>query len=372
MALKESSKLTDESVAIISSFQSGLLKPIPTGIDHLDEMLLGGLLPGTVLGIVARSSHGKSYDAERIQRHIISTQGEDIIYINANWELSHFKILVRDICQITGRSMKDILFNSPNTEELEELKKICSTHRTDNVFYQNEPVTPEIFAEDVEEIIKKFPNKRIVVSIDNLENILTNKGDQKSSMDALLSQVNRLKNQHFFISFIILNQMNNNFTLRMDDLKKQRPLESDVYGSDQLIKLCDVLYIKMLPFRIGIRDHFMVFGKDSYPWLEDFKLYNDNGKLAHFEPLGCAYYFYLKRRNADPKDIKDLFVERMFRIGDMEITPVTNGKIEHKNKVIPNFKDKIEIEILTTPTLKSLSEAFGEPEIEESDSDAPF
>ena len=377
MALTASKDLTDQTVSLISRFQSGQLKPIPTGISHLDDMLLGGLLPGTVVGIVARSSHGKSYDAERIQRNVMKFCGDEVIYVNANWEMGFFKILVRDICQRTGKSMAEVLFEAPDTEALIELKEICNSHRTENVLYQNEPVSPDVFAEDIEGVIAAHPNKKIVVSIDNLENILITKGDQKSSMDALLYQVNRLKNLHPFISFIILNQMNTNYILRMDDPKKQKPMESDIYGSDQLLKLCDVLYIKMLPFRIGIRDKFMVFGKESYSWLEEFKVPGTNENLAHFDPVGCAYYFYLKRRNADPKDMKDIFAERLFKREEMEIQPPTEGSTKPASSppifAPPTFDATMTTVMFNTSAMTSAQGAGFEdiPTIEE-DEEAPF
>ena len=311
MGLKKSRELTNSTVKLLSNFQTGKFKPIPTGIDHLDRELMGGLLPGSIVGIVARSSHGKSYDLERIQRHILANEGDNVIFINANWELSHFKILVRDLVQTTGIDMRELLFTVPEGENLKKIAAVCDLHRTDNVLYQNEPVSAETFRKDIEEVIAEHQDKVIIVGIDNLENILVTKGDQKSSMDELLSIVNRLKNMHPFISFIILDQMNNNYTMRMDDLKKQKPIESDIYGTDQLLKLCDVLYIKMIPYRLGIRDKFMVFNKASYSWLEEFKI-DGQKNLAHFDPVGVAFYFYLKRRNADPKDFRDVYAERLF------------------------------------------------------------
>ena len=74
MALYKSTELTNKTVKLISKFQSGEVKPISTGIEHLDKVLMGGLLPGTIVGIIARSQHGKSYDLERIQRHLLKTQ----------------------------------------------------------------------------------------------------------------------------------------------------------------------------------------------------------------------------------------------------------------------------------------------------------
>jgi len=59
------------------------------------------------------------------------------------------------------------------------------------------------------------------------ENILDTKNNQKSSIDAFLTQVNRLKDMHWFISFIILNQLNDNILQRIDNPKQHKPKESD-------------------------------------------------------------------------------------------------------------------------------------------------
>jgi len=313
--LKKSTELTNKTVKRISDFQSGKIKPISTGISHLDRSCLGGLTPSFILGIAARSFSGKTYDLERIQRHILENN-EDIVMMNGNYELNFFKILVRDICQKTGKTMDEILYNNPTVEELKELSSICEVHRKDNVYYQNEPVTPEQFFDDVKFIIDAYPDKKIVVTVDNLENVLDTKNSQKSSVDAFLTQINRLKDMHWFISFIILNQLNDNILERLDNPKKHKPIEKDLYGSGQFYKLCDVLYIKVLPWRMHITDKFMVFGKNSYPWLEDFKI--EGANTDSFDPIGIAYYFYLKRRGVDIKDTRDVFAERIFKRNEVE------------------------------------------------------
>ena len=305
MPLKTSTELTNETVTLISKFKSGELKPIPTGIEHLDEALLGGLLPGTVLGIVGRSQHGKSYDMERIQRHILNEE-PDVIYMNANWELSHFKLLVRDISFRTKKSVKSVLFDPLDEESTKELKDICDIHRTDNIYYQNEPVTSEVFEDDVQSLIKKFPNAKIVIAIDNLENIMIDKGSQKECMDRLLYKINILKNSHPFISFIILNQMNRDYIYEIHNIKHHRPHEGHIYGSDQFYKICDVVYIKLIPSKLGIKDKFMVFGKNQYPWLEEHKG-EEGANTVSFDPYGRAFYFYVKQRQPeDEKNIKDI------------------------------------------------------------------
>jgi len=228
--------------------------------------------------------------------------------------------LLRDISQKTGKTQAEILYDNPTKEDLIELGKICDIHRNDNIYYQNEPVTPEQFFDDVKELIEKYPLDRIVVTVDNLENVLDTKNNQKSSIDAFLTQVNRLKDMHWFISFIILNQLNDNILQRIDNPKLHKPKESDIYSSGQFYKLCDVLYVKVLPWRLHITEKFMVFGKDSYDWLDDFKVYG-NGNTASFEPTGCAYYFYLKRRGSDIKDMQDIFAEKIFKKEEVKGLP---------------------------------------------------
>lgn len=360
MALKTSTELTNETVALIAKFKSGELKPIPTGIPHLDEALLGGMLPGAVLGIVGRSGHGKSYDMERIQRHILDNE-TDVIYMNANWELSHFKLLVRDISFRTKESVKKVLFEPLNETNTQEFKKICDTHRTENVFYQNEPVTSNVFSEDVMSLIEKYPDKKIVVAIDNLENILLDKGSQKECMDRLLYKINILKNAHSFISFVILNQMNRDYLKEIPNIKNHRPNESHIYGSDQFYKLCDVVYIKLIPHKLGIRDKFMVFGSNQYDWLNDHKT-EEGLNTVSFDPYGRAFYFYVKQRQPeDEKNIKDIFVEVMYTREE------TGEKEINKSASAPVFEPAMVI----TPI--SVQEAFEAPIFEKEElDDAPF
>jgi hypothetical protein len=351
--LHKSTELVDKTVRLIGDFQSGKIKPITTGIPHLDKACGRGLTPSLIVGICARSFSGKTYDLERIQSHI-RQEHPDVIQFHANWELNFFKILMRDISQKTQKTQAEILYDKPTEGDLEKLSKVCDLHRNENIFYQNEPVSPDVFFEDVKELITRFPERRIVVTIDNLENILDVKNNQKASMDAFLSQVNRLKDMHFFISFIILNQLNDDILKRIDNPKDIRPRESDIYSTGQFYKLCDVVYVKVLPWRLHITDKFMVFSKESYKWLEEFKVFG-SGNMASFEPNGVAYYFYLKRRGSDITDVEDIAAERIFEAKKVLETP--KFEIPVFEAVKPNF---------------DLGKAFGTGEYSSLEKDRPF
>lgn len=367
MPLYKSADLTNKTVDVIRNFQSGKVKPIDLGIEHLNKACFGGLTPSLILGICARSFQGKTHDLERIQSHIKETDPE-VVMINGNYELNFFKILLRDIAIKTGKTQAEILYNKPTEEDLIKLKEVTAPHRNENIYYQNEPVAPDQFFDDVKTIIDAYPNKKIVVTIDNLENILDTKGSQKSSIDAFLTQVNRLKDMHWFICFIILNQLNDNILQRLDNPKQHKPKESDIYSSGQFYKLCDVLYVKVLPWRMHLTDKFMVFAKEAYEWLEDFKIYG-SGNTASFDPIGSAYYFYLKRRGTDIKDMQDVYAERIFKkdetVGKIpSVTPTFSSSIPSFNTV------DFTVEKPSPVPLGNLNDAFGITSKE--DSNSPF
>lgn len=350
--LKTGAQVANEAALQISDLQSGKVTPITTGISHLNVALMGGLLPGSVVTIAGYSYHGKSYELEKIQRHITQSY-DDVIMLNAAWELEGFKIISRDLSFQMKKSVKDILFNKPVDEDLETFKKVFDGYRREGLFFQPEPVTSDQFEEDVMWLVEEFPEKRIVVCIDNLENILVDKGTQKDCMDKMLYRINVLKKRHKFISFIVLNQLNNDIIKRMDNLKGHRPVQSDLYGTGQLFKISDVVLIKVMPSRFGIDDKFMVFGKKMYRHLSEFVLPSST-KTTSFDPFGKAFYFYLKARESD-KDFQTIYATEMFSRKEM-------GMEEVEDNPLPVFDaPKIPlVEIFNTKAMKAASNNFDE------------
>src|SRR5690606_6008311 len=132
-----------------------------------------------------------------------------------------------------------------------------------------------------------------------------------------------------------------NILERLDNPKHHKPIERDIYGSGQFFKLCDVLYVKVLPWRMHLQDKFMVFSSEAYNWLEDFKI--DNGNNSSFDPIGIAYYFYLKRRGTDIKDMQDVYAERIFKKDEAKgITPKV--EIASPSFQVPIFEKEAPIE----------------------------
>ena len=315
MAIKTGKQVTKVAIDKIKSFQSGELKPIVTRDPELNDMLLGGFLPATILGIVARSSHGKTFKLEEIQDDILELN-DNVAMLQCNWELEVEKLIVRDVSHYTGRSAKSILLEEPDGQIKDAINRTYKKFARDNMYFQDEPVSPETFNTDVLQFLANNKDKRVIITIDNMENLLVGPKGQKATMDELLKNINILKKSHPFVAFIILNQANNDITKRTEDPRGHRPKSSDIYGSDALFKLCDVVLFKVIPYKLGIQEKFMVFGKDSYSWLEEHKL-PGIGNTRSFDPVGKSFDFYLKHRRIGEKNVPDVFVTQMFTREDI-------------------------------------------------------
>lgn len=362
VTLRSGMDVANEAASLIGRLQSGEVQPITTGTDHLNKALLGGFLPSTILALTGYSFQGKSYEMEKIQRHV-STHYPDVIMLTCAWELEGFKIISRDLAFRTKKTVQEVLFNKPTDAEQPVFREALDRYRRPGNFFQPEPVTSDQFEDDLMWLIEAYPTNRILVAIDNLENILVDAGTQKECMDRMLYRINVLKKRHFFISFVILNQMNNDILKRIDDLKRQVPIPSDMYGTGQLFKVADAVLFKIMPTRFGIEDKFMVFGKTRYPHLDAFKL-PSNSKTTSFDPFGKIFYFYLKARETD-KTFETVYAEEMYSRADMGLpaadsyqeVPVFSDKKSSKK----NSKASAEIPVVpmpefagaTTPALKN-------------------
>jgi len=135
-------------------------------------------------------------------------------------------------------------------------------------------------------------------------------------MDKLLYKINVLKNRHPFISFVILNQMNGNYLNRTDQSINHFPRETDIYGTEQLFKICDVVYFKIMPWKLGIKNKFLHFLTDAFPDFEEYKV-SSTTKYTGFEPVGNVFRIVSKQRLSEDLlednliDIEKVFEKRI-------------------------------------------------------------
>lgn len=314
-------KQKDETARVvkqIADFQSGKLKPLVTSVDYIDYHGMGGLYPGTVVLIGGLSGSGKTYELERIIRGIAKNQPEeDYIVVSCTWEIEAFKTITRAISKHTGKTAKEILLSPPTEEDIKSYTEVLQQFRTDNTYLQPEPVNVEEFIKDMTTIINKHKDKPILITIDNLENILVGSEGQKTALDNLTRAVNSLKKLGSFVSFILLNQLNANIETR-ENPQNHVPIASDLYGSNAGFKLADIVAVKHLPYKLGIEEY-SIFPKGRYKYIDPYFIKEGKGKLNKFKGMGNGFIHILKSRNTiEEYDSIDVYPIKIFDVPQEE------------------------------------------------------
>jgi len=298
----------------ISEFQNGNILPLKTGIEHLDMHLLGGLTPSIKVGICAMSGFGKTHFLEDLLTGLSKHNDmSDVVFLQCNWEIPQFKQILRDLSRSTGKSVKDVLFSPPSKEDITIYSEVTAKYKADNLYIQKRPSTPLEFYNDAMELVEKYKESKIIISIDNLENVLVESGNQQAEMVKVLSYINQISMAHSHVSFLILNQMNRSLAQRTEPMQ-QFPQEQDIFGTGAFFKLCDVILGIHMPFKLGLKEY-GVFSTNRYKYIDDSFKKKGTGKNSKFKAGGNIFYHYLKSRDiALEYDIQDLFVEKIFDV----------------------------------------------------------
>ena len=313
MPIVNAKEKTNDAVGLISKFQSGEITPIQTNHEWLDEVLLGGLLPSTILTVGGLSNHGKTHFLQKIENNILDSQ-KDVVLLRCNWESTVYKLLLRKIKERTGVKITDLLYNEPKGELLQQIKESCAQERRDGLYYLEEPSSPKEFYNEVSALLEAHKDKKVLVSIDHVGLV---KGREKESIDGLFEQMNLLKKEHDFVCFIPLIQMHREKLLaRSGNILQQAPMQTDFYGSDQLFQLSDAVVAVFMPSKIGIQEKYMCFTKNKYEYIDPKLIKSGGNKWNHFKPEGNIFYHAVKTRDVDGgmEDFKDVWVEQMFEV----------------------------------------------------------
>lgn len=88
----------DEALEYIDQRNAQEVKPLDTGFDKLNDILLGGLEWGRILTIAALSGGGKSITLEQLKKNIIEkNRDQDFDFLCFDWEMPSTDQIVRNI-----------------------------------------------------------------------------------------------------------------------------------------------------------------------------------------------------------------------------------------------------------------------------------
>lgn len=319
--------LVDSAVVKLSEYQSGKHRAIKTGVDHLDQIALGGLRPGDVITIGARPGVGKSYLLQQIESGMmnkrLNEQSENFVLLKCNYEMPVIKLLTRKLAYETKKSYKSILLSPPKPDEVEEYKRICDEERDDRKFYVNYPLNPQEFESAVSKFIEEHSDKdAVIISIDHI-GLTKNSGSggKKQAIDDTIEAINRMKMKYTNAIFLILSQLNREIEMRTD-AKDSGPLLSDIMNADSIGQISDIVLILNMPMRYKMEKYMFLPGvydankvkKPNYTYnnLESVMV-NPNTKFTNLRTTddsgrNILYYHYMKIRDGfDSSEMSDIY-----------------------------------------------------------------
>lgn len=311
----ESKYLVEEALKRLNKIQTGKLKPIKFSKPFVNEVLLGGLLPGVIIGIAGMSGSGKSYFLQGLEDDIFNEElnpdCKDYVLLRNNFEMSVFKLLMRELKQGLNTNMAEILSRPFTETEKDVVKEIYEKETNPNVYYLQNPPSPTEWFEKMKSFCEQHKDKKqIIISIDHIALIKQTSLGKKDGIDNLIESINQLRQLYNNVSFIILSQLNRNIEDR-DNPRNSAPRKGDLYQSDFLFQISDVIIVVHNPYKLGLQEH-MVVGRDQYHKYNNFK--KDTTKNATtFLTKGNLFYHIIKMREDENGAISNLHIERLYK-----------------------------------------------------------
>ena len=303
----------DNAVKSIHSYYSGKFKPIQTSYPFLNELSLGGLLPGLIISILGRPQNGKSFIVQQLREDILKDKDRNIATLLYNLEMPWFSLLLVQIKKRLNKTFKDILSTKPTADESKIMKEVADDFRDPRLTTVTTALTPSdweyLTRKWIEENIDK---EQLFILYDHAG--ITKGTNKLEAIFELMERANNIKLDYpDKVTFIILGQLNREIErlFRTRDLNpiNLRVTSEYIYGSDALQQYSDIIIASTIPQRFGLEKYCSV-NRERYQHLEDHIVEEDKASpkdYVRLKGLNRIYYDILKTRLND--DTPTLYCE---------------------------------------------------------------
>jgi len=287
-----------------------------TGIDHVDNFLIGGLTNKMVF-IGSRPGMGKTTSAEKILTNLLDpsiNHNQNISILKMNLEMGLQSLLLRDYKKVLGRGMKDIL-SKPFTEaEIPIITKVVEKHNDKRIINFSKTVN----GEDLRYLLKQFITisngkdlKEKVVIVDHLHIYPT-----KKEIDEVLFICNEAKMSDPHLSFIFYFQFGRSLEEIWRDTKDKKanpktflPNSSHIYNTDSLMQYGSLVMGQVIPQVVDMEEFASVYKDRNLHLQEHFLEDNADNKTVRLKGRNRIYYNYIKIRDLDDMEDPRLYCD---------------------------------------------------------------
>ncbi len=265
-------QVIDDSVQYISDRMDGKIRPIRLPFPKLNKVI-GGIEPDSVILLGAQSGAGKTAIQTIIEDEILQLDDNkylDIEELTFNFEMKDINLAVRKFSrklQLTTQEISSV-HKKLGTGALDQIKKVGEDFKNMKIEYVDTIGRVDDIRDTVLDKINsiKFRRKKqnaqrptyLIVSLDHTLLAKKEKGvSERDTLVRLAEITNEIKHMYkpgIYVSWILLTQTNRSLDNpeRLNDTNQQFPVKSDIFGSDALWQIADVVIVLMIPFRFGI------------------------------------------------------------------------------------------------------------------------
>ena len=264
-------EVIDESLEKIVEIAEGRLKPLVSSITA-ERKKIGGLFPGELMTIAARTGMGKSARVTQLIRDYLDEElnpfyKDKLIILFDNWEMIDWRNMIRMYSATTKMTVRELLDyeNRLTAERIKLIYEVANEFRGKPLYFNNMSNSVAKWEENKHNYQKLFPEHTIVNIIDHTR-LVTNKNERSEEqlITNFIKAMMRVKKELKQIC-IPLSQMNRNIesNSRGDDLGNKLPISSDLFGSDAVFQGSDIVMALHRPGYYGLVN--FVNGKDRIP-----------------------------------------------------------------------------------------------------------
>jgi len=238
----------DEEQKHVGSVQSGVIKPVRTRYNYINNTMLNGFHTGDIIVLAGMTGGGKTAHGIGVARGIAELNPDCEVLI-FSFEYASRKIMSRMMAKDHKQTMKQI-YDIENKFDLTNYDKL----RTLPIWFVETPLNVPTISQAISDFCNKKPDKIVYVVIDHSLLVEGLVGDsERETLKSIGLMINKIKKEVNAI-FCVISQLNDGVlnVQRMSKPAMQYPLEADIFGGRQLGQIADQMTVLINPRRLAL------------------------------------------------------------------------------------------------------------------------
>ena len=237
---------TNAYTEYLNKIYSGKIKPVPTGLRGIDN-IINGFLPADFVIIGARPGIGKTSLGITIAANMAYISKIPVLFITI--EMSRDELMNRITSQMTMVPLKEIKTNKLDSSKVDRINNFLKNHAKSKLFIDHEYSD---ISKLVQAVRTRYSQEKVqYVVIDNFQNLTsTKKFNTETEKYNFFSNTLRALAKELQICIISLNQLNRNKDSRTKNDKQ--PMLSDIRNTGDLEQDAKIIIFIERPEMDGI------------------------------------------------------------------------------------------------------------------------